>query len=234
MLKETLLESLRRFPGDPAMIQRLGHELETSSEWQLMLDVLEQQLPYVKQGTPGEAQVTYLLAKASVELGIERRALALIGRSLLIRPDFAFSHHIKGRALAGMQRFAEAIAAQQRCVQLAPDFCWGWFEFGRLQRHQGKLSDASGSLKRALELQPVQARHHHHLMREALEEVKTQLGQQERQEAALSLWPERPLPREGERLSSLDELELQLEQFNLFLNKIERKPNREKTELNEP
>ena len=79
MLKETLLESLRRFPGDPAMIQRLGHELETSSEWQLMLDVLEQQLPHVKQGTPGEAQVTYLLAKASVELGIERRALALIG-----------------------------------------------------------------------------------------------------------------------------------------------------------
>ena len=63
------------------------------------------------------------------------------------------------------------------------------------------------------------------LIREALEEVKAQLGQQERQEAALSLWPERPLPREGERLSSLDELELQLEQFNLFLNKIERRPN---------
>jgi hypothetical protein len=28
------------------------------------------------------------------------------------------------------------------------------------------------------------------------------------------------VPREGERLSSLDELELQLEQFNLFLNRV--------------
>ena len=230
MLKETLLESLRRFPGHPVMIQRLGHELESRSEWQLMLEVLEQQLPHVQPGTPGEAQVTYLLAKASVELGIERRALAWIGRSLLLRPDFAFSHHIKGRALAGMERNAEAIAAQQRCVQLAPDFCWGWFELGRLQRHQGQLSEATGSLRRALDLQPAEARHHHTLIREALAEAEAQLGQRERQEAALSLWPDRPLPREGERLGHLDELELELEQFHLFLNRQE--PHRQEPNPN--
>ena len=117
-------------------------------------------------------------------------------------------------------------------MQLAPDFCWGWFELGHLQRHQGKLSAASSSLKRALELQPVQARHHHNLIREALEEVRAQLGQQERQEAALSLWPDRPVPQQGERLSSLDELELQLEQFNLFLNRQE--PNGQEPNRQEP
>jgi hypothetical protein len=56
--------------------------------------------------------------------------------------------------------------------------------------------------------------------------------QQERQEAALSLWPDRPVPREGERLAHLDELELQLEQFNLFLNRQEpngQEPNPNRT-----
>jgi hypothetical protein len=55
MQRETLLESLRRFPGDPGTIQRLAHELEIKSEWPLMLEVLEQQLPHVKSGTQAEA-----------------------------------------------------------------------------------------------------------------------------------------------------------------------------------
>jgi len=224
MLKETLLESLRRFPGDSGTIQRLGHELETNAEWPLMLEVLEQQLPHVKSGTQAEAQVTYLMAKAAVELGHARRALALIGRSLLLRPDFAFSHHIKGRALSGMQRFAEAITAQQRCVQLAPNFCWGWFELGCLQRDQGTLAEAKQSLRRALGLQPARDGYHFRLIHGVLGEVDGQLRQQERQEAARSLWPDQPLPRLGERLSSLDEMELEMEQFDLFLSCLEPSP----------
>ncbi len=226
MQRETLLESLRRFPGDPGTIQRLAHELEIKSEWPLMLEVLEQQLPHVKSGTQAEAQVTYLMVKASLELGHERRALALIGRSLLLRPDFALSHHIKGRALSRMQRFLEAITAQQRCVELAPGFCWGWFELGSLQRDQGALSEARQSLRRALALQPPQDGFHFRLIRGVLAEVEGQLRQQERQEAARSLWPDRPLPRLGERLSSLDEMELELEQFALFLNALEPSPER--------
>ena len=67
-------------------------------------------------------------------------------------------------------------------------------------------------------------------MREALAEAEAQLGQRERQEAALSLWPDRPLPREGERLGHLDELELELEQFHLFLNRQE--PHRQEPNPN--
>ncbi|PZV23357.1 MAG: hypothetical protein DCF18_06520 [Cyanobium sp.] len=224
--RETLLESLRRFPGDAGMIQRLGQELEASGDWPLMVEALQPQLQHVKAGTPLEAQITYLLAKASLELGDERRSLALIGRSLLGRPDFAFSHHIKGRALARLQRCAEAIAAQQRCVELAPTFCWGWFELGCQLRHQGDLEQAMGSLRRALALQPAENQHHHRLIERALGEVEAELAQRERQEAALSLWPDRALVPQGQRLPSLDEIELQLEQFRLFLHRHEARRSR--------
>lgn len=223
MLRETLLESLRRFPGDLLMIQRVGQDLESNGEWQLMREVLQQQLNHVPAGSPGEAHITYLLAKASLELGEERRALALIGRSLLVRPDFAYSHHIKGRALARLQRFPEAIAAQQRCLELAPDFSWGWFELGCLQRQQGELHTAVIHLNRALALQSASDPQHHRLIEGVLQELNDQLQRQERQAAALALWPDRAVPQPGEQLEALDEIALQLEAFRQFLERAERR-----------
>ena len=218
MLRETLLEGLRRFPGDPELIQRLGRELETSGEWQLMQEVLQRQLAHVPAGSPLEAQVDYLLAKASIELGEERRALAMIGRSLLLRPNFAFSHHIKGRALAKLRLFSEAITAQRRCVELAPEFSWGWFELGCLLRRQGDMEGAIAHLRRCLTLQAVSDQQHHVLVLSTLQDAERELALKERKEAALSLWPERPPPHEGERLAIFDEMELQIEQFRLFLD----------------
>lgn len=221
MLRETLLESLRRFPGDLQMIQRLGQDLESSGEWPLLREVLQQQLSHVPTGTPGEAQVTYLLAKACLEMGEERRALALVGRSLLVRPDFAYSHHIQGRALARLQRFPEAIAAQRRCLELAPEFSWGWFELGCLHRQQGQLQTAVVHLKRALSLQTTSDAQHQKLIQQILQEVEDRLRQQERHAAALALWPDRSVPKPGEQLWALDEIELQLEAFRQFLDRVE-------------
>lgn len=219
MRKETLLEGLRSFPGDPGMIQRLGQELESSGDWQLMQEVFQRQLSHVPNGSALEAHVSYLVAKACLELGERRQALALIGRSLLLRSDFAYSHHLHGRALAQLNRLPEALAAQRRCVELAPDFPWGWFELGCLQRHQGDPQAAMISLQRALDLQPAEEPQHRTLFEQALRETERELQRRERQEACLALWPDRPPPSDHERLPALDELELELEQFSRFLDR---------------
>ena len=217
--KETLLEGLRSFPGDPGMIQRLGQELEGSGDWQLMQEVFQRQLSHVPSGSALEAHVSYLVAKACLELGERRQALALIGRSLLLRSDFAYSHHLQGRALAQLNRLPEALAAQRRCVGLAPDFPWGWFELGCLQRRQGDPQAAMASLQRALELQSAEEPQHRALFERALQETERELGRRDRHEAALTLWPDRPPPADHERLPALDELELELEQFRQFLDR---------------
>ena len=220
--KQTLFEGLRALPGDESLFRTLGALLDREADWTDLRRLALEQLPHLPRGSRLEAQGAYLGGKACLELGDLRQALSLITRALQLQDDFAYSHHIHGRVLARMGRRVEAILAQERCAALAPGFPWCWFALGQLQLEIDPTAAGREALQRALQLAEVQdpGGPSLDLFRRALEGVEDRALLEERRAAARDLWPGRPELGPQERLKTIDELALAVEQFSRFLDRI--------------
>ncbi|QEY31778.1 hypothetical protein EVJ50_05465 [Synechococcus sp. RSCCF101] len=219
MRKDTLLEAIRRFPDDVSMLQRLGSPLEAEGNWDEIRSIFQDHLKRVSRHSLAEAYVTYLLAKVCLEAGEHRQALTLSSRSLRSREDFAYTHHIRGRSLAALGQMEEAMQAQRRCLELAPDFAWGWYELGRLQARDVGFREATGSFRTAIELESARGGSQAELFRSALADLRSSLEREERHAACRRLWPDRDPTDFDAARSSLTELEIAVERFQLMLER---------------
>jgi tetratricopeptide (TPR) repeat protein len=221
--KQTLLEGLRALPGDDSLFRALTGLLDQEAHWSELRRVVLEQLPHLPRGSRLEAQAAYLGGKACLELGDLRQALSLVTRAIQIQADFAYSHHIHGRVLARMGRRVEALLAQQRCASLAPAFPWCWFEIGQLQLEINQMAASREALQRALQLAEAQdpGGSSPQLFRRALAAVEDRAQLEERRAAARVLWPSRPELGPHDRLSTIEELALSVEQFSLFLDRLD-------------
>lgn len=223
MQKHTLLQGLQAMPGDGALLAALGTLLEKEGDWSALREVLLEQLPHLPRGASQEGQLFYLAAKACLELGDNQQAVRLASKATALLPGFSYGHHILGRALARVGRREEAMGAQRRCAELDPSFVWCWFEIGSLALSAGDNALARSALQQALHRQELQDPNTTAMLREALERAEQACLWEERELAARQLWPDRPLPRNGQALAPIDQLALITEEFRLFLDKVQRR-----------
>jgi tetratricopeptide (TPR) repeat protein len=219
MHRQTLLEGLQVLPGDGALLQALGSLLEQEADWPELRRVMLEQLPLLPRGAPEEGQVYYLASKACLELVDPHQAVILGSRAVQLQPNFAYGHHILGRALAQVGRSAEALQAQRRCAELAPQFPWCWFEVGLLLRAGSDPVGACSALRRALVLQQSMDPGGTQIFVRALASAEQASHREERQAAARSLWPDRPPLDPEAPLPPLMRLALATEEFRLFLDR---------------
>ena len=71
-----------------------------------------------------------------------------------IHPGNALAHHFAGMAFGKLERYAEAVAAQQQALRLNPEMPPAYVDLGRMYAHMGRFDDAGRAYKHALRVDP--------------------------------------------------------------------------------
>ena len=221
MQKATLLAGLKANPGDPIFLEPLGHLLETEQAWDELLEIFKSHHSSVPSGTHQEAYVLYMLGKASVELGSMEAALPWLERSVQIRSDFPYSHHLLGRCYRHVGRLDDALKAFQACTQLAPEFPWSLLEAGEICLQRGEPKGSLQFLRSGLDRQRQQHPADTQLFEAAITQAEQSLARQQLAALAAELWPDRPALSDLKELNVLDQYRLSLHRFRRLLDRVE-------------
>jgi tetratricopeptide (TPR) repeat protein len=98
--------------------------------------------------------ILHLLARTRLKQNREDEALALIERSLAVRPGHAGALLLLGKLLAQLRRDAEAAKALDDALLWEPDLEEAWYELGQVQHRLGDFAAAEKSFRKLLALQP--------------------------------------------------------------------------------
>lgn len=96
----------------------------------------------------------HLLAQAALMTGQPEDALAAARANDIDPAEAEFAARIEGQALQALDRFAEAAAAFDRALAMAPDDAALWADIGRLNLAAGDMAAAHRASARAVELAP--------------------------------------------------------------------------------
>lgn len=81
-------------------------------------------------------------------------AIAAYRLAIELNPDYSWSHHNLGEALAKLGQFEEAIAAFRRALELKPDFSWSYHHLGDALAQQEQWEESVIAFGKAIELNP--------------------------------------------------------------------------------
>jgi tetratricopeptide (TPR) repeat protein len=110
---------------------------------------------------PCQPSALYLLGRLALDGGRVEEAAALLGRAADLRPGHADTLRALADAAVALLRAgrpAEALAAAERAVALAPGLAVAHFAAGLALRALGRDADAAPALERAVALDPADAR----------------------------------------------------------------------------
>ena len=123
----------------------------------------------------------HLLAHARQKQNRADEALALIQRSLAVRPGHAGALLHLGKVLAQLRRDGEAVRALDDALLWEPGLAEAWYELGQAQHRLGNFAAAENSLRKLLALEPK-----HLLGKLALSLVLRDCGQAGQAESVLA------------------------------------------------
>jgi tetratricopeptide (TPR) repeat protein len=103
---------------------------------------------------PDHADALHLLGVLASQVGRHDVAVDLIDRAIAIDRTSPRYHSNRGLALAGLQRFAEAMASYDRALALRPDDAETFYNRGNALLALGRPNEALGSYERALRARP--------------------------------------------------------------------------------
>jgi tetratricopeptide (TPR) repeat protein len=103
---------------------------------------------------PDHADALHLLGVLASQIGRHDVAVDLIDRAIAIDRTSPRYHSNRGLALAGLQRFAEAMASYDRALALRPDDAETFYNRGNALLALGRPNEALGSYERALRARP--------------------------------------------------------------------------------
>ena len=112
---------------------------------------------------PGDFDALHLLGVIAQQTGKYEAAIDLIGRAILLRPDFSAAHTNLGNALICAGRLDEAIESYRKAVEFNPEMAEGHFNLGKGLADRGENELAAESYRRAIELYPDYAEAHGNL-----------------------------------------------------------------------
>src|SRR4030081_1997833 len=90
---------------------------------------------------PKDARAFHLLGVVAHQLG-RSDAASLVGRAVMLDPDFAEAHNDRGVILAANELFADALPCFERAVALNPAYAEARNNLGRGLRSLGRLAEA--------------------------------------------------------------------------------------------
>jgi tetratricopeptide (TPR) repeat protein len=103
---------------------------------------------------PAHPVALHLLGVVSTQQGEPRRAIELIGRALVLRPNGAAMHVNMGEAYRQLGELLRAAGCCRTALRLRPDFPEALNTLGLVRREQGRLDQALDLFRRAVELAP--------------------------------------------------------------------------------
>ena len=85
-----------------------------------------------------------------------REALSLYDEALSSDPDNAYLQNLRAYTLFRLGRTEEAIAGEQRSIQIEPNYAWGYFDLARFlcAATPSQMAAAKGAVQRAISLRP--------------------------------------------------------------------------------
>ena len=110
-----------------------------------------------------EPEFLFAQAKGLHKVGRLAEAIALYGRAVELRPDYAEAHNNLGNALGEAKRFEEAAASLRRAADLRPELAPIHTNLGLALGRLKRFEEAAVSHRRAIELQPDLAPTHNNL-----------------------------------------------------------------------
>ena len=110
-----------------------------------------------------DAAEFFSAGKAAQQAGRLNEAIALYGRAIEIRPDYAEAHNNLGNVLGEAKRHEEAAASLARAAELRPELAAIHSNLGLALARLGRFEEAAASHRRALALQPDLAEAHNNL-----------------------------------------------------------------------
>jgi tetratricopeptide (TPR) repeat protein len=116
-----------------------------------------------KLASMDEAAEFFSAGKAAHQAGLLADAIALYGRAIEKRPDYAEAHNNLGNVLGEAKRHAEAAASLARAAELRPELAAIHSNLGLALARLERFEDAAASHRRALALQPDLAEAHNNL-----------------------------------------------------------------------
>jgi tetratricopeptide (TPR) repeat protein len=109
---------------------------------------------------PRNFDALHLLGLLALGEGRTEGAIQLIGKAVVIQPDFAEAHSNLGNAQRAAGRLAEACDSYRRAIALQPNFALAHNNLGCVLCEEGEFADAMAACKRAVELAPDLAEAH--------------------------------------------------------------------------
>jgi predicted O-linked N-acetylglucosamine transferase (SPINDLY family) len=100
------------------------------------------------------ADALHLLGVATLQLGRQAEAFALINQAIELRPEAAAYRLSLGQVHAAGQRLDDSVAAYRQATVLAPDLVDAWFGLGVALQAVDRQQEATEVYRRLLELQP--------------------------------------------------------------------------------
>ncbi|MBX3747094.1 MAG: tetratricopeptide repeat protein [Verrucomicrobiae bacterium] len=139
-------------PDNAAVAARLGLALvadgQAEAAWNLLMAALA--------GRPGEVGLLMAASRVAVERGMTDRGLALAQEAVLRAPRLAEAHVAVANAWIGREDDAEAVAALERAIELAPGSVELRLQLGDVLRFNlGRVEEAQGQYRRAWERDPI-------------------------------------------------------------------------------
>jgi Flp pilus assembly protein TadD len=106
------------------------------------------------RGIPDDPAVLHDLGMACLRTRRLPEAVALLRRSIALRPTFARTHYGLGLALAQTGDFEAALAAHRRAIELAPELSEAHGRIGDLLLRRGRRNDAAAAYELAFAAAP--------------------------------------------------------------------------------
>src|ERR1700687_1385314 len=122
--------------------QRAGRLVDAERLYRLICDA-----------DPNNARAFHLLGVAAHQLK-RSDAASLVGRAVMLDPDFAEAHNDRGVILAANGLFADALSCFERAVALNPGYDEARNNLGRGLRSLGRFDEAVGQFELVLKSTP--------------------------------------------------------------------------------
>jgi len=141
-------------PLDLDQLQAEAHALEQQEAWDPLLKLAQRHRPHFAADQRVSGYLDYLAGRSLVELNAPQQAEPLLRSAAAALPEVPYVHNLLGRALADLEDWLAAAAAQQRCLNLKPDFAYAWLELGRAREALGDADAAVEAFHQALPALP--------------------------------------------------------------------------------
>jgi len=87
-------------------------------------------------------------------LGDLEKAVALLGKALILEPGNDMVWVLRGTMLDDLGRYSDSLDSYDKALAIKPDYAVAWYSRGVALRRLGRYADAIASFDRALALNP--------------------------------------------------------------------------------